>query len=224
MLTKTPDIFPTLTGTRWVIADLADKIGTVHATQNKNPCLRPGSMDRFVANLHKQLGTDYSYGGYSEDRSQLWQGSYLEPDQAVHCGIDLNVPAGTPVVLAHETKILKVMHDTEKFGWGTAVSCELVKPIGKIAGFIIAHMADDIFVMGGQVLSPGAYVGEVGRHAENGWWYQHLHVQAFTQAELNHHGGDIFGHRFDGYDKAASISARFPDPTPLLYRDGHVPR
>lgn len=33
----------------------------------------PEFCDQWVRNIHKELGCDYSYGGYLEDRSWLWR-------------------------------------------------------------------------------------------------------------------------------------------------------
>src|SRR5262245_45485040 len=46
--------------------------------------LIPHLTDRMLAYAHRKMGVDYSLGGYLEDRRDVWRGSYLNPQSAVH--------------------------------------------------------------------------------------------------------------------------------------------
>lgn len=63
-----------------------------------NPLLDPTICEEFVAWVHERHGATWSFGGYLEDRTQLWKDSYLDSaGSAIHAAIDVNIPAGTVV-------------------------------------------------------------------------------------------------------------------------------
>src|SRR3989339_1541746 len=45
---------------------------------SENPLLDPATCQAMMNEVHAELGIDVSYGGWLEDRSTLWRGSYLD--------------------------------------------------------------------------------------------------------------------------------------------------
>jgi murein DD-endopeptidase MepM/ murein hydrolase activator NlpD len=75
---------------------------------------------KLVENSAKKLGVDFTYGGWLEDRSFLWKGSYLEKTgNFIHLGVDYNVPAGTKVFADYDMEVVHMENDFPlKHGWG----------------------------------------------------------------------------------------------------------
>lgn len=148
-----------------------------------NPLLNPAVCQDFIDSLHERLGVDFSYGGWLEDRSVLWRGSYLDEDQRyIHLGVDFNVPAATAVAVDHQYNILRIDSDyPEEYGWGTRV---IMQEPGTKFVVVFAHLSPHLHVRVNEQLQPGAILGSVGVPPYNGGWFPHLHVQAI---EENHY-------------------------------------
>jgi len=193
----------------------------VREETGKSIYLEADLTDKFLNALHKREDVGYSFGGYLEDRANLWAGSYMEGSgKEVHLGIDVNAPAGTNVAPAYDCKIAKIIHDPEQDGgWGSVIIFELDKPIGDISHFIYAHLSKEFIYTGeGDHVKAGQAVGCLGKTHENGGWYEHLHVQAMTKEawKMVEARGDMSA--FDGYDSMPMGEQHHlsPDPAPLL--------
>lgn len=178
-----------------------------------NPLLDPLVCEAFVGECHKRLGIDFSYGGYLEDRSHIWRGSYLDKDRKyVHLGIDFNVPQGTAVASVRPSTVIRIDDDyPEPHGWGNRVIVEDAE-----SGIILiyAHLERPDKLRVGESLSAGQVFAQVGNRAINGGWFPHLHVQAVGpehyRALLEN---DL--RQLDGYGKGEDIEAlrlNYPDP------------
>lgn len=148
-----------------------------------NPRLDPKKCAEWVDSIHMHIVySKYSYGGYMEDRTNLWRGAYMLPDRPVHVGVDFNVPVFTPVFCPADLVLVHVADydEDQNGGWG-----------GKI---ILANKAHDrMFVFGhldqrllpsqsleGSTFKAGTPIGLVGAAHNNGGWYPHLHIQCST--------------------------------------------
>jgi murein DD-endopeptidase MepM/ murein hydrolase activator NlpD len=179
------------------------------------PLLDPVACQDMVLECHAKLGLDFSYGGWLEDRSILWKGSYLKDDNKyIHLGLDVNAPAGTPVALDMPGRLALVDNDHPLAqGWGTRV---MVKLDDAPIVLIYAHLANVKYEVG-EALKRGDIFAEVGSSDWNGIWYTHTHVQAMTLAAYGH-----FLHQpleLDGYGREEDIHrlARwFPDPMQFI--------
>ncbi len=180
----------------------------------RNPLLDPALCQRMMDEIHSRYGVAWSHGGYLENRSRLWRGSYLEATgKFLHLGVDCTVPQGTRVAVGFPAKVILVDHDPDRDGgWGTRVFLASGGPV-----FVYAHL-QNVEVRPGQDLAPGMVFTEVGGPPHNGNWHPHLHVQAI-RAGLFH---EVLLERFqelDGYGHPAEISTLkedFPDPRPYM--------
>ena len=187
--------------------------------ESKSIYLEPALTQTFLNALHRTQGVAYSFGGYLENREDLWAGSYMEPEKSVHLGIDINVPAGTEVSVVHPCRVAKIIHDSDQDGgWGSVIMFALEKPVGRTSHFIYAHLSkDDIRVKAGDIIEPGQIVASLGTPDVNGGWYEHLHVQAMTMDAWNMVRDRHDMGAFDGYDSLPYGRHKLsPDPAFLL--------
>ena len=219
-----PLLFPELAGTKRAVVNLDDE-QFVFARRHPelftnpavNPLLDPHLCQQMVAEFHRALGVDWSYGGYLEDRRHLWRGSYLTARGGfLHLGVDFNVPQGTKVATVEESLVMLVDEDTDHDGgWGGRVFLKPTRASDSRIVQIFAHL-QAVCVRPGDRLSPGSVLAEVGGPPHNGNWYPHLHLQAIRES----HFQEVFLERFhelDGYghpDEKTALSREFPDPLP----------
>jgi murein DD-endopeptidase MepM/ murein hydrolase activator NlpD len=216
--TITMSIFPALEGKKARYINMNECALSSKKQPARSRYLDADLTDRALARLHHRWGVEYSFGGYLEDRRDLWRGSYLNPEKAVHVAIDVNIPADTALTVKYPGTVTKIIHDHEQDGgWGGVIMFRLDKPIGRISHFLYAHLAKgSVKHKEGDAVSPGDIVGLVGRCHENGGWYEHLHVQAMTQEAWDLFKGDLS--KFDGYAPQVQGNEHpyFPEPSALL--------
>lgn len=182
------------------------------------PFLQPSGHQRMIEAFHARLGVAWSYGGYMEDRSTLWKGSYLEQDQAfLHLGVDINVPSGTIVAASVEAEVLRIDDDRdENIGWGPRV---MLRPRDRnVPVLVYAHLGRNVCCNVGDLLQPAQVFAEVGSPPTNGNVFPHVHVQAVTRAYFRKLlTEDFVG--FDGYcplQEEGVARKKFPDPVPFI--------
>jgi len=125
-----------------------------------------------------------TYGGFLEDRTQLWKGVYPSDakTKVVHLGVDINnVLVNQPVASLTNGLVVHVIKDhSAQRGWGGAVVCLTDMKKGKNAIYILyAHLSDALPTVGTKV-KPGTIIGFIGAPALNGGWFPHLHLQIMT--------------------------------------------
>jgi murein DD-endopeptidase MepM/ murein hydrolase activator NlpD len=181
-----------------------------------NPLLDPGICEEFVSWVHKRHGARWSFGGYLEDRTELWRGSYLDPaGSAIHAAIDVNVPAGTPVRTGVFGKVVLADSDAPLVGgWGSHV---IIEPNDFPFVFLFGHLGPDLPSVG-ENTSPDTLIGSIGASPDNGVWFAHLHFQAVEREQFynRYHGSTK---TMDGYfrrEDEAIYRKIFPEPMRLL--------
>jgi Peptidase family M23 len=178
-----------------------------------NPYLDPLVAQEIVEAVQRAAGAEWSYGGYLEDRRRLLAGSYLEATgNFLHLGVDVHVPAGTPVVAGVPATVLLVDDDQDPDGgWGPRVFLRRSRPDDEMVG-LFAHLRAPRCAAG-EELGPADVFAEIGGPPDNGNWHPHLHLQLMrvaTFAELVRRGL----HELDGYGppaRKAALAALFPD-------------
>lgn len=182
--------------------------------KRKSPMLDADTCREMVNRMHHLRELAWSHGGWLEDRSRLWRGSYLQKEKKfLHLGIDFNAPFGTPVACDHYGIVMRVDNDhPEPGGWGPRVMIMLDRI--QIV-LIFAHLDPSVLttLKAGDAVEPGKPFASVGSSLENGQWYPHVHVQAMH----NHSYWFYESHLglLDGYGRtndAAALAAEFPDP------------
>jgi murein DD-endopeptidase MepM/ murein hydrolase activator NlpD len=209
-------LFPELYGKRSVSINLnleAKAWMSLHSDRTSNPLLDPEACQAFVTACHRKYGVDFSYGGWLEDRSTLWQGSYLDQDQKyIHLGVDFNVPTGTRVTLDRAATVIRIDNDyPDKHGWGTRIIVQ--EPQADVV-VLFAHLDQALNITVGDQLTAGSIIAKVGEPPFNGDWFPHLHTQiikTFHYTELLKN--DL--RDLDGYGRAVDLEIlkkQFSDP------------
>lgn len=182
------------------------------------PAVGQSWLDRWLA----ELGADCAWGGYLEDRWDLWRGSYLNPPgaasgrftTAVHLGVDYFVPAGSVVRLPRDGVLLATQYDDTPGGWGGRVVVRVPTERGDL--FVtLAHLERPWLVVGSERRA-GEAVGIVGTPAANGGWLAHLHVQVDRRFFLDEDGYRTGVWAEPGSRDLAILRERFPDPEAVL--------
>lgn len=143
-----------------------------------SPFLTPEVMQGAIDEHHTRHGWRWSWGGYGENRTQLWRGSYLSclPGEFLHAGIDMNLPAKSPV-LCTRGGIIRVVGDDRdtQGGWGPFVVVETQKDNKK--EFVLYGHLGEVLVQPYQRVEPGSMIARTGTPPQNGGWWSHLHIQ-----------------------------------------------
>lgn len=184
-----------------------------------NPLLDPKICQKMVNEAKKKYGLDVFYGGWMEDRSFLWKGSYLDEKKTyVHLGIDVGFSAGMPVRATFSSKIVRVDDDYPEIGgWGARV---ILKHEKEPLYFIYAHLDRNVACKVGDILKKESVFAKVGKPPFNGNWFEHVHIQAiidryYCEIEKNNLWDEIDGY---GSEKDIELNAkRFPDPIKYIF-------
>lgn len=182
----------------------------------RNPLLNPTICQAMVHNFHQRLGLVFSYGGWLEDRSTLWRGSYLDAEKKyLHVGLDLNVPTNTRVAVDLEAEVIRVDDDQDmNGGWGPRVIVKPTKDLINPVVLLFAHLSRETRCKVGDVLKAGQVFTSVGKAPENGNWYPHVHVQAIDSTFYEEILKKDFN-QLDGYGlpaDAETLGKIFKDP------------
>ncbi len=189
---------------------------------DSHPPLDPVICQEMVDDIHKKYGIDFSYGGWFEDRSFLWAGSYLDEfDTYTHLGVDVNAPFDTEVAIDFDGSVVLVGNDYPFIGgWGNFV---VFKHLDLPIHFIYAHLDNRILCKTGNIVKSGEIFARIGKAPHNGNWFSHVHVQTIDSSYFNKIieknivldglGG------IDGYGDIKDIKKNahiFQDPLPYL--------
>ena len=185
-------------------------------TQPKmSPALKPHvCQKKIIEPTHKELGLDYSWGGWLENRSNIWRGCYMAKDNKyIHLGYDFNLPVGTRICASRPCEVLDIYTDTpEEHGWGTRI---IVRLLDERMYLIYAHL--DLLGPNaprvGQELRPGYLIGTIAPPERNGGWYSHVHWQGMSEEANEEFRRDPAS--LDGYGKVgdeARLARLYPDP------------
>lgn len=200
------------------IINLNNESKTYVETVEKGDLLDSEFCSQVVSHCESKYAVDYTYGGWMEDRSFLWKGSYLEKTgNFTHLGVDFNVPVGTKVYADDEMQVIRVENDFPLVhGWGQMI-IGYVKHLNVC--ILYGHLAANNSWKVGDVIKRGEVVGEVGQKNENGFWFPHLHVQTITKEYFDEVEARNGWEDFDGYTSPADLSKAatiYKDPLNFL--------
>ena len=144
-------------------------------------------------------GLELTYGGYGEDRKDVWKGTYMDEKQNyIHLGVDIMAPVGTPIKCPFDCTVTNIFTDIDtRIGWGGRIilQCNTEAPF-----LVLAHIEPKSLVQS-DLYRKGDIIGTVGTWPTNGNTFQHLHVQAVYNLLPD----------FDGYGYQSDLPNN-PDP------------
>ena len=188
-----------------------------------NPRLRgfdpaqPVAFSDWIAAECEPAGAEWAHGGYGEERvvyrmSPLFGGD-SEDARSVHLGVDLWLPAGSPVFAVLSGTVHSIA-DNARFGdYGPTVILEhslAGRRFYTLYGHLARRTLDHLHI--GQTLAGGEQIAWLGTPEENLGWPPHLHFQIIT--EIGDHQGD-----YPGVCRPAERAqwlARCPNPACLV--------
>lgn len=172
--------------------------------------------------LLEQIYRDKSlpcFGGYLEDRSELWRG-FEDSKKMIHLGIDINnLLPGTAVLTPVKAIVIHVYKDNfENNGWGGRIIMKLETPYMGCQYLMYGHLAHANLPSVGSIFEADDVVAYIGDYKENGGWFCHLHVQLISDYHFNLYNDNL--DKLDGY----LLDSDFPllneysvDPTGLVF-------
>ncbi|CAN7620873.1 aminotransferase class III-fold pyridoxal phosphate-dependent enzyme [Brucella pseudogrignonensis] len=143
--------------------------------------------DDFCAQNDIELGI----GSWGEKRTvytdKAFQSRFIEGQRRIHhLGVDLFMPAGTPLYTPLAATVASVEIEHEPLGYGGLVKLEHHPENCPPFVTLWGHMAHEALgrLKTGQKLQPGDLVGHMGDIDENGGWTPHLHFEMTTDVNL----------------------------------------
>jgi hypothetical protein len=192
---KHTDIIPDLQSLRWSELSLADHaynhllaewvIDTGWRFLKDNPLIVFEYCEAFVQRIHTLLQNDYSFGGWWEDRSILWKGSYLDKtENYIHLWIDINTPAPMTVVSPFHWKVILSDDDAPlHHGWWNFYILESDIPNKNY--LLLAHLWDTRTKKVWDKVTKWEIIWNIWKKEHNGGWFEHLHVQAIQKTLID---------------------------------------
>ena len=143
--------------------------------------------DDFCSDNNIELGI----GAWGEERTvytdKAFESLFIEGQRRIHhLGVDLFMPAGTPLYTPLAATVMSVEIEHEPLGYGGLIKLEHhpegCPPFVTLWG----HMAHEALerLKPGQALQAGDLVGHMGDIHENGGWTPHLHFEMTTDIHL----------------------------------------
>ncbi|OUJ74176.1 peptidoglycan DD-metalloendopeptidase family protein [Hymenobacter crusticola] len=176
------------------------------------------SFEQVVQAMLAAQNAQIGVGGYLEDRviyrrSPGLFGDPTVPARSLHLGVDVWLPAGTPV-LAPYAATVHSLADNAHFGdYGPTVILQHDLE-GTTFYTLYGHLGRREYsrLHPGQVLEKGAAFATVGPYPENGDWPPHLHFQLIT--DMQGRSGDFPGVALPS--EREQWAALCPDPNLVL--------
>jgi len=175
------------------------------------------ALERHVA---LQAKGGIALGRYAEPRLLYTEPAFIvetttgRERRTVHLGVDVFVPAGTPVHAPYDGTVVDVAIRADRLDYGGVLVLAHETAEGAVFYTLYGHLAHDVVdrVGVGQRVTAGDVVAAVGAPAENGGWPAHLHLQ-LGLTTLGR-GSDWPG--VASPDGLHGWLALYPDPAPLL--------
>jgi len=173
-------------------------------------------FDAVVDEMLTQQGASVGIGGYLENRVIYRRSPHFEAatePRSLHLGVDVWVPAGTPVA-APLAGVVHSLADNTNFGdYGPTII--LQHELEGVTFFsLYGHLTrtDLVGLAPGQAVAAGQVIAHVGPHPENGDWPPHLHFQLMV--DMQGRWGDFPG--VAPPSERAYWAALCPDPMLVL--------
>lgn len=191
-----PTIFPELSGV-WKEVDLNDEY--INHYGKRHTTITISEQNQLLNSLKDKYKCDYTYGGFLENRRDLWYGICKDSDIVTHLGVDFNnLPVNTIVTSPCDAIVYNVyLDESTKDGWGGRVMVNLLDEPNNY--LIFGHLNHVGLPREGDILKKGDVIGSIGDSDSNGAWFPHLHVQGMYQKYIDRFDlADL--ESIDGYD------------------------
>lgn len=152
-------------------------------------------FSRYIDNEMEQVGAHCGIGKYNENREIYKRSSHFgnaETARTIHLGVDLWMPAGTPV-LAPLPAVLHSKGNNDNFGDYGATIILKHELEGTVFYTLYGHLSLKSIekIKADTPIEAGEQFAELGEPNENGNWPPHLHFQLISDMQYNY--GDYPG-------------------------------
>lgn len=148
---------------------------------------------KLVSDQNKLVDNEkYTFGGFREDRTVLWEGFEGKGVNMFHLGIDFNnLQPGDIVASLSDGLVIDILIDESDFnGWGTKIIIESDEYY-----FLYGHLMNPFVKMGNKIIK-GDLIGVIASSDKNGGWFPHLHLQVMDKKEMIVDIKEVDGYEF----------------------------
>ncbi len=181
-------------------------------------------VEDLTGDIFRQMesaGAEAGIGRYNEARQVYTAGQFtLEFDEmperrTIHLGMDVFLPAGSPVYAPLEGKVHSFQNNTKPLDYGPCIILEhTTEDEGQVFYTLYGHLSVESLtgLHGGKQVGKGEKFASLGDSSVNGGWPPHLHFQMVT---------DMMGNRGDfpgvgGPGQRSVWLSLSPDPNVIL--------
>ncbi len=178
-----PVVQPDPRTARRIVLDLS--VGSPLLSDPMTEAGTPALADK-LARVIADAGADIGIGRYDEPRlwytSESFRGTDPTTARTVHLGIDLFLPAGTPIAAPWDAVVHSVQENSGHLDYGPTVILEHTPDDGPRFYTLYGHLAQDVLasLSPGDPIAHGASFASLGTFEENGHWPPHLHFQVIA--------------------------------------------
>jgi murein DD-endopeptidase MepM/ murein hydrolase activator NlpD len=138
-------------------------------------------LDKYIKKIQAEHGVAWSLSGERESRMAMYRAFGLT-ETYIHIGLDINVPAGTPLFAPFDCTVVAKGYDTRDGGGGFGGNLTLkVENYGETFYLMFGHLAKNIACSIGDKIKGGEHFATTGDFDENGEWFHHTHMQVLTE-------------------------------------------
>ena len=165
-----------------------------------------------TAKICRSLQAYYGYGGFGEDRTELWKSI---GETGIHIGVDFNgLEKDEKIHAIDDCKVFHVFRDESKMnGWGGRVITRSSSPNSRYV--LYGHLHPESLPKEGASLKKGDLIGTLAEADKNGGWFRHLHLQVMTQKFIDRFAGKL--EEIDGYAKVLPPPDEVIDPLTIVW-------
>ncbi|XSS65531.1 aminotransferase class III-fold pyridoxal phosphate-dependent enzyme [Pseudomonas sp. B11] len=179
---------PAATTLHKVIVPFAD---ASHEMTIASAAQRPAEATQWWNEFSAQHKVPLGIGPWGEERTIYTDPAFVSrfiegQRRIIHLGVDLIMPAGTPLYTPVAGVVRSVEVEHEPLGYGGLIMLEHSPPDCPPFLTLWGHLAHEALarLKPGDRLEAGALVGHMGADTENGGWLPHLHLQMSTDTQL----------------------------------------
>lgn len=192
--------------------DLSDQNIAWHDEDPGDPLV----LSAYLEQLLHTSGATLAYGGYLEKRvlyrSHAMFGDPSQEVRDIHLGVDLWLPAGSPVFAPLDGQVHSFQDNTGKGNYGPTLILHHSREVNfySLYGHLSRESLEGLSV--GMGVAGGTQIGTLGAVNENGGYPPHLHFQLIF--DMDAHWGDFPG--VCSETRKAEFALNCPDPAYLL--------
>ncbi|GMO60850.1 MAG: hypothetical protein Ta2D_06570 [Rickettsiales bacterium] len=141
--------------------------------------------DYIYTKMLKEANATWAVSGYLEDRTTLLSKypQYVRENRVFHTGVDIIVPVNTKLYAPLDCEVFAVEYEEEEGSYGNLIVLKYDLN-GSVFYSLLGHTKPELPAVGTKI-KRGEVFAEVGDFKDNGFWFQHTHLQVFSQKAVD---------------------------------------